>query len=212
MDHTVMTEPVTSESSSRCEVLIVYMSEAEEWAVYLQNVLRFSRKFNDKSVVLHLLQASTALREREQALVRASSSIVLLMSAAFLDLQDNPEVLKTYQKVFCPPNKMVLLFCGVSESEMLEEHFQHWHAWRKLYSDDDPALYVSTVLESISDAAVGELEVETEYDASVTETGAELGDEPEPGAELWEEPEPGAELGDEPEPGAELWEEPEPGA
>uniref|UniRef100_A0A0E9TRU3 PIK3AP1 Toll/interleukin-1 receptor domain-containing protein n=1 Tax=Anguilla anguilla TaxID=7936 RepID=A0A0E9TRU3_ANGAN len=46
---------------------------------------------------------------------------------------------------------MVLLFCGVSENEMLEEHFQHWHAWRKLYSDDDPAVYVSTVLESISD-------------------------------------------------------------
>ncbi|KAJ8360027.1 hypothetical protein SKAU_G00165520 [Synaphobranchus kaupii] len=171
-----MTESVASASTSPCEVRIVYMSEAEEWAVYLQNVLRSARKFENTSVIL--FPVSTALQECEQELVRASSSIVLLMSATFLYLQDDPEVLKTYQKLFHPPNKMVLLFCGVSESDMPEEYFQHWHGWRKLYTDDDPAVYISTVLDSISD--VGVSVAVAECDRGVTETEKLPEPEPEP--------------------------------
>lgn len=141
---------VASASFSHSEVRIVYMTEAEEWAVYLQNVLRTSRRLSEKCVVLHALQERAALPEKEQQRVRASSCVVLLMSATFLDLQENPEALKTYQKVFYPPNKMVLFFCGVCESEMPEECFQDWRAWRKLYVDDDPAVYTSTVLDSIT--------------------------------------------------------------
>ncbi|KAJ8248163.1 hypothetical protein GJAV_G00239000 [Gymnothorax javanicus] len=150
-----MSETVTSASSGPCEVRIVYMSEAEEWAVYLQNVLRSSRKFRSKSVVLHPLHEGAALQDYEQELFRVSGSIVLLMSAAVLD-SGSPEVLAAYQKAFHPPNKMVLLFCGVSENEMSGEYFQHWHAWRKLYADDEPARYISIVLDSINNASVSE--------------------------------------------------------
>ncbi|XP_048864527.1 phosphoinositide 3-kinase adapter protein 1 isoform X2 [Brienomyrus brachyistius] len=156
------------------QVLIVYTSEAEEWATYLQNVLSSSQKFSDESVLLYPVTADFSLEEDEFAIFNASRCIVLLLSMEFLDMQSNPGVLETYKKVFHPPSKMVLFFCGVSESELLNEHFGHWHTWRKLYPDDDPAIYISTVLESISDGdddrTTNETETETaEYTTQMAE-------------------------------------------
>ncbi|XP_061084536.1 phosphoinositide 3-kinase adapter protein 1 isoform X2 [Conger conger] len=180
-----MTEPAASASSSPCEVRILYTGEAEDWAFYLREVLRSSGRLSQEAVVLHPLSSAT-LQQHEQELVRESGSVVLLLSAAFVDFLRDPEVLATYQDIFHPPSKMVLLFCGVSENEVLEEPFQRWHSWRKLFTDDDPAQYISTVMDALSDrssepeaerdGAVAEAEAETE-----TETETALEPEPETG-------------------------------
>ncbi|KAI1894714.1 hypothetical protein AGOR_G00118590 [Albula goreensis] len=154
-----MTESVTSPP---CKVRIVYMGEADEWAVYLKNVLNSSRMFPKSSVVLHLLQPSMILQEEEHEQVRSSTCIVLLMSAAFLDLQYNPEVLGTYREVFYPPHKMVLLFCGVCEDELPRDYFQHWQLWRKMYVEDEPSVYISTILDTISGVENSKAEDENE--------------------------------------------------
>ncbi|XP_036402818.1 phosphoinositide 3-kinase adapter protein 1 [Megalops cyprinoides] len=146
-----MTESVASACRVQCEVLIVHLTEAEEWAKYLQNVLKSSRRFPKKSIVLHVLDPSSALLWQESAAFTGSKCIVLMLSMGFLHLQDDSEVWKTFQRAFHPPNKMVLLFCGVSDCDIPEEFFESWHMWRKLYADDDPAMYISTVQDVISE-------------------------------------------------------------
>ncbi|KAG7462777.1 hypothetical protein MATL_G00188370 [Megalops atlanticus] len=146
-----MTESVASACRVQCEVLIVHLTEAEEWAKYLQNVLKSSRRFPKKSIVLHALDPSSALLWQESAVFNGSKCIVLMLSMGFLDLQDNSEVWKTFQRAFHPPDKMVLLFCGVSDWDIPEQFCESWHMWRKLYADDDPAVYISTIQDVISE-------------------------------------------------------------
>ncbi|XP_023697806.1 phosphoinositide 3-kinase adapter protein 1 [Paramormyrops kingsleyae] len=168
------------------QVLIVYTRDAEEWATYLQSVLSSSQKFPAKSILLYPVTADVSLQEDEFAIFNASRCIVLLLSTEFLDMQCNPGVLEIYKKVFRPPNKMVLLFCGVSESDLLNEHFGHWHFWRKLYPDDDPAIYISTVLESISDGDDDVTTNETETAENTTQMTQREEGEGEPSVSILE--------------------------
>ena len=64
----------------------------------------------------------------------------------------DPELQAALQRLLHPPHKVVALLCGVSEDDVATECFEDWSSWRKLYAEDEPALYVSTVLESISDS------------------------------------------------------------
>ncbi|KPP76546.1 phosphoinositide 3-kinase adapter protein 1-like, partial [Scleropages formosus] len=144
---------VSSATPSTSEVLIVHTSEAEEWAKYLQHVLRSSQMIPKNLIHLYPVYDTASLQEDDYDVFNCSRCIVLLLSMAFLDMQNNPEVLEVLKRLFYPPNKMVLFFCGVSESEMLSNYFEDWKKWRKLYPDDDPAIYISTILESLSDDA-----------------------------------------------------------
>ncbi|XP_018593616.2 phosphoinositide 3-kinase adapter protein 1 isoform X1 [Scleropages formosus] len=147
----VSKSPFSSATPSTSEVLIVHTSEAEEWAKYLQHVLRSSQMIPKNLIHLYPVYDTASLQEDDYDVFNCSRCIVLLLSMAFLDMQNNPEVLEVLKRLFYPPNKMVLFFCGVSESEMLSNYFEDWKKWRKLYPDDDPAIYISTILESLSD-------------------------------------------------------------
>ena len=77
---------------------------------------------------------------------------MLLITGAILDMLCDPELQAALQRLLHPPHKVVALLCGVSEDDVATECFEDWSSWRKLYAEDEPALYVSTVLESISDS------------------------------------------------------------
>nr|XP_015203120.1 PREDICTED: phosphoinositide 3-kinase adapter protein 1 isoform X1 [Lepisosteus oculatus] len=164
-----------------CEVLIVHTDEAEEWAKYLQNVFISSRKFSKKSVFLKQVEKNTPLGQSEMDDFHKSKCILLLLSMQFLENLYIPIVLETFLKVLHPPSKMVLLFCGVTESEGLEQFFSDWQKWKRLYPEDETTTYISTVLQTISEDSgcdsVTDSEAESEVN-HVLDKKAEQKDEP----------------------------------
>lgn len=77
---------------------------------------------------------------------------MLLFTGALLDMLCDPELLGGLQSLLYPPHRVVALLCGVSDDNILTETFEDWPSWRKIHAEDEPALYISTVLESITDS------------------------------------------------------------
>ncbi|XP_071337471.1 phosphoinositide 3-kinase adapter protein 1 isoform X2 [Trachinotus anak] len=135
-----MEEPVSSTeagstSNSAHELLILHAAEAQEWAAYLQKILKSSRK-------LH----------------KSCKCIVLLLTASFLDMLSDPHLQGALHRLLYPPHRAVVLLCGVSEDDVPTECFEDWQSWRKLHADDEPAVYISTIVESIADSRQAEAE------------------------------------------------------
>lgn len=133
-----------------CSVLIVYTSEAQDWASYLKLILEASHHFPQDSILFYLVDEHS-VQDEDYSLFSTSQCILLLLSVAFLDIQSEPAVRNTLKKFLYPPSKIVAFLCGVSESDGLIDYFEHWNSWKKLDSDDEPALYVSTVCDVIEE-------------------------------------------------------------
>lgn len=132
-----------------CEVLVVYTSEASEWAEYLQQILATSCNFLEGSVILY--DVNEQICQKNYGLFGSSKCIMLLLSTAFLEMQHDPDLQDTFRDLLQPPHKVVAFLCGVSERQVSSDYFEHWEHWRKLNSEDEPSVYVSTVLECIDD-------------------------------------------------------------
>ncbi|XP_046886004.1 phosphoinositide 3-kinase adapter protein 1 [Hypomesus transpacificus] len=150
------------ESPPNCEILIVHTAEAEEWAIYLQRILKSSRKFLRKSIVLYTVGPADYLHGYNFEHFHGSKCIVPLLTLPFLDLLCDPEVLGPFQRLLHQPHRVVALLCGVLEEDVSICNFEHWRSWRKLYTEDEPALYISTILEAISDSKREEADSEIE--------------------------------------------------
>ncbi|KAG5266960.1 hypothetical protein AALO_G00238220 [Alosa alosa] len=150
------------------EVAILYTGEAAEWASYLQIIFQTSRQFPKNSVALHLVDSETPLEDLDTRALSDAKCILLLLSAVFLDIQSEPEVYETFQKLLCPPHTVVVFLCGVTEEDVSSDYFEHWDSWNKLNADDEPAVYVHTLLEAIANASkdtAPEQETEDEWPA-----------------------------------------------
>ncbi|XP_062375492.1 phosphoinositide 3-kinase adapter protein 1 [Sardina pilchardus] len=135
------------------EVAILYTGEAAEWANYLQVIFQSSRQFPKNSVVLHLVDSEAPLEDLDSRALSDVRCILLLLSAVFLDIQSEPEVYETFQNLLCSPHTVVVFLCGVSEEDVSSDYFEHWDSWKKLTADDEPQVYVRTVLEAITNAS-----------------------------------------------------------
>ncbi|KAM3862998.1 phosphoinositide 3-kinase adapter protein 1 [Diretmus argenteus] len=154
-----------SKSPSRCELLILHTAEAQEWASYLQKTLRSSRKFSKRSISLYAVDLADRLQEYNFDYFHSCKCIVLLLTAVFMDILGDPELQQALQRLLHPPHRVVALLCGVTEDDMPTGSFDHWPNWRKLYAQDEPALYISTILESMADSSREE-EAELKSEAS----------------------------------------------
>ncbi|XP_041124856.1 phosphoinositide 3-kinase adapter protein 1-like isoform X2 [Polyodon spathula] len=149
------------------EVLIVYTKDAAEWSIYLQNVLVSCKQFSKKSVLLYEVESHTPVAQQDLIIFQNSRCIILLLSGELLDVLGSFEVLESFQNVLQPPSKMVMLFCGVTETEMLSECFQDWHQWKQLSPEDEPMTYISVVRQAVSEGcdSVTDSEAEAEDEA-----------------------------------------------
>ncbi|XP_051231942.1 phosphoinositide 3-kinase adapter protein 1 isoform X2 [Dicentrarchus labrax] len=166
------TELANPDSFSADELLILHTPDAQEWATYLQQILNCSQQFCKSSILLHAVSPDDQLHGYNFEYFQSCKCIVLLLSGALLDMLCDHELLGALQTLLYPPHRVVALLCGVSEEDILMESFEDWPSWRKLSAEDEPAVYVSTILESISDS----VQVEAEYESEVTaaETAEEL--------------------------------------
>ncbi|XP_074532213.1 phosphoinositide 3-kinase adapter protein 1 [Halichoeres trimaculatus] len=149
-----MEEPVRRSDSanpgpvSEREILILHTVDAEEWAMYLQQILR---KIQGCSILLYSVSSSVELTGHQFEYFQSCKCVLLLLTGVFLDMLCDPELKAALQGLLHPPHRVVVLLCGVSEDQVLSETFEDWPMWRKISAEDEPAVYVSTVLESIND-------------------------------------------------------------
>ncbi|KAK1791854.1 hypothetical protein P4O66_013840 [Electrophorus voltai] len=137
-----------------CDVLIVHTSETQDWATYLEVILDASQHFPQGSISFYLADGDNSVRDDDYSVFRSSKCILLLLSVAFLDMQSEPEVRDMYERLLHPPCKIIAFLCGVSENDGLVDYFEYWTSWRKLDSEDEPSVYISTVLEVIAEENV----------------------------------------------------------
>lgn len=138
-----------SASLSTHELLILHTAEAQEWASYLQHILKSSRKFRKRSILLYAVGPADQLHGYNFDYFHSCKCIVLLLTGAFMDMLYEPELQGALQRLLHPPHRVVALLCGVSEDDILMDSFEDWPLWRKLSAEDAPAVYVTTILESI---------------------------------------------------------------
>ncbi|XP_076025411.1 phosphoinositide 3-kinase adapter protein 1 [Genypterus blacodes] len=176
MEEVVSTsESATSESLSAHELLILHTAEAQEWATYLQSILKSSRKFRKRSILLYSVGPADQLHGYDFNCFQSCKCIVLLLTGAFLEILCDPELQGSLQRLLHPPHRVVALLCGISEDDALVGNFEDWPSWRKLCAEDEPALYISTIMKSINDSEhrhkseVRPVEAEGESEAAVVE-------------------------------------------
>uniref|UniRef100_A0A3B3V881 Phosphoinositide-3-kinase adaptor protein 1 n=1 Tax=Poecilia latipinna TaxID=48699 RepID=A0A3B3V881_9TELE len=141
-------------TSSGCYgvLLILHTEEAQEWAAYLQQILKSSKHFRRGSVLLYAVSSADQLHGYNFEDFQRCKCIVVLLTGFFLDILYDPDLHGALHRLLYPPHRVVALLCGVAEADMNMEYFEDWPSWRKLYADDEPGVYVSTVLESIADS------------------------------------------------------------
>nr|XP_020459645.1 phosphoinositide 3-kinase adapter protein 1 isoform X2 [Monopterus albus] len=140
-----------SESLSVYELVILHTPEAQEWATYLQLILKSSQNLHKSSVLLHAIGPADQLHENDSDRFQNCKCIVLLLTGAFLDILCDIELQEALHRLLYPPHRVVVLLCGVSEDDIHTETFEDWQSWRKLYADEEPSIYIATILESITD-------------------------------------------------------------
>nr|XP_033799140.1 phosphoinositide 3-kinase adapter protein 1 isoform X2 [Geotrypetes seraphini] len=134
-----------------CDVLIVYGSDGEEWNQYLHELFLSSHHTEDLRVMACGVTSHTPVHPREHRLFLNSRCIIVLLSVELLNTFYSPAVLESLCKALHPPHKVLLLFCGVSESTDLSEFFQDWTSWKHLSSEDRPEAYIAAVSETIAE-------------------------------------------------------------
>lgn len=152
--------PADPETACTYELLILYTLEAHEWAAYLQQILKSSKKFRKKSILLYAVSPEDQLHGYNFDCFQSCKCIVVLLTGAFLENLIEPELQGALLRLLCPPHRVVALLCGIPDDLVLTERFADWPYWRKLYADDEPPVYVSTVLESVNESWKREAEDE----------------------------------------------------
>ncbi|XP_034754539.1 phosphoinositide 3-kinase adapter protein 1 isoform X1 [Etheostoma cragini] len=158
-----MEEPISSiESVSAHELLILHTAEAKEWAAYLQQILKSSQNFCKSSILLYAVNPDDQLYGCDFEYFQSCKCTVVLLTGEILNMLCDPELQGALERLLYPPHRVVALLFSLPEDDILTEYFKDWPSWRKLYADDDPAVYISTILESITDSAQIEAEHKSE--------------------------------------------------
>uniref|UniRef100_A0A667YDM1 Phosphoinositide-3-kinase adaptor protein 1 n=1 Tax=Myripristis murdjan TaxID=586833 RepID=A0A667YDM1_9TELE len=136
-----------------------------------QRILKSSHKFPKRSILLYAVGLADQLHGYNFEYFHSSKCIVLLLTGAFLDILGDPELRDALQRLLHPPHRVVVLLCGLSEDDVQPGIFEHWTSWRKVYADDEPAVYIATILESIAEKTALQ---HNENESTESSTGEEM--------------------------------------
>jgi len=138
-----------TDSSSRCDLLILHTPEAQEWAEYIDRVVKPS--LCGRSLLSYALSYQDRLPCSDHERFQRSECVLLLLTSSLLELLSDETLHGALKRLLQPPRSVVALLCGVSEEDVPAETFRHWAGWRKLHADDEPDVYISTILEAMAD-------------------------------------------------------------
>lgn len=135
----------------RCDILLFYSPDAEEWCQYLQDLFLSSRQVRSQKTLTYRLGPRTSFSADDLSFFLSTRCIVVLLSAELVQHFCQPALLPLLQRAFHPPHRMVRLLCGVQDSEEFLDFFPDWAHWQELTCDDEPETYVAAVKKVISE-------------------------------------------------------------
>nr|XP_047922353.1 B-cell scaffold protein with ankyrin repeats isoform X4 [Anser cygnoides] len=123
------------------DILVIYEQEAEEWAVYLKSL--FGHILNEEGVLLYNLE-TLSFKHLESFSLHCYKCKLLILSCGLLKCL-NQERCCFLEYVLQPPDDVVILLCGVENSEILYEVLTLGGRIREISTDQEPEEYLSIV-------------------------------------------------------------------
>ncbi|NXO56762.1 BANK1 protein, partial [Aramus guarauna] len=123
------------------DILVIYEQEAEEWALYLKAL--FGHIVNEGGILLYNLEASS-FKHHELFSLPCYKCKVLILSCGLLNSLNRK---RSYflEQVLKPADNVVILLCGVENSEILYEILTLNGGSKEISTDQEPEEYLSVV-------------------------------------------------------------------
>ncbi|XP_042664332.1 B-cell scaffold protein with ankyrin repeats isoform X4 [Tyto alba] len=123
------------------DILVIYEKEAEEWALYLKSL--FGHVVNEGGILLYNLKTST-FKHQELFSLPCYKCKVLILSCGLLNCLNRK---RSYflEQVLKPLDNVVILLCGVENSEILSEILTLDGSSKEISTDQEPEEYLSVV-------------------------------------------------------------------
>ncbi|KFQ17365.1 B-cell scaffold protein with ankyrin repeats, partial [Merops nubicus] len=123
------------------DILVIYGQEAEEWALYLKSL--FGHIVNEGGILLYNLEASS-FKHQELFSLPCYKCKLLILSCGLLNCLNRK---RSYflEQVLKPPDNVVILRCGVENSEILYEILALDGGSKEISTDQEPEEYLSVV-------------------------------------------------------------------
>uniref|UniRef100_A0A8C3JDC6 B-cell scaffold protein with ankyrin repeats n=1 Tax=Calidris pygmaea TaxID=425635 RepID=A0A8C3JDC6_9CHAR len=141
---------------------IIYEQEAEEWALYLKSL--FGHIVNEGGILLYNLE-TLSFKHRELFSLSCYKCKILILSCGLLNCLNRK---RSYflEQVLKPSDNVVILLCGVENSEILHEILTLDGGSKEISTDQEPEEYLSVVTGIIQ---AGNLKMKTLYDFLTSE-------------------------------------------
>ncbi|XP_004174926.5 B-cell scaffold protein with ankyrin repeats [Taeniopygia guttata] len=127
------------------DILVIYEQEAEEWALYLKSL--FGLIVNKEGILLYNLENSS-FKHQELLCLLSYKCKLLILSCGLLNCLNEK---RSYflEQVLKPLDNVVILLCGVENSEILHEILTLDGGSKEISTDQKPEEYISVVKEII---------------------------------------------------------------
>ncbi|XP_067409946.1 B-cell scaffold protein with ankyrin repeats [Emydura macquarii macquarii] len=123
------------------DILVIYEKEAEEWALYLKSLLKHIIK--EEGILLYNLETSS-IQHLESLSLSCYRCKLLILSIGLLKCL-NQKRIYFLDRVLDPPGRVVILLCGVENSDILYEILTLDQRSQEISTDQDPEEYLSIV-------------------------------------------------------------------
>ncbi|XP_030420471.1 B-cell scaffold protein with ankyrin repeats isoform X1 [Gopherus evgoodei] len=132
---------MTSPSENTKDILVIYEEEAEEWALYLKSL--FKHIVKEEGILLYNLE-TLSFQHLESHSLSCYRCKLLILSNGLLKCLDQK---RRYflVRVLEPPARVVILLCGVENSDVLHEILTLDQRSQEISTDQDPEEYLSIV-------------------------------------------------------------------
>ncbi|KAI1238515.1 B-cell scaffold protein with ankyrin repeats [Lamprotornis superbus] len=123
------------------DILVIYEQEAEEWALYLKSL--FGLIVNKEGILLYDLENSS-FKHQELLCLPSYKCKLLILSCGLLNCLNQK---RSYflEQVLKPLDNVVILLCGVENSEILYEILTLAGVGKEISTDQKPEEYISVV-------------------------------------------------------------------
>uniref|UniRef100_A0A8C8AG76 B-cell scaffold protein with ankyrin repeats n=1 Tax=Otus sunia TaxID=257818 RepID=A0A8C8AG76_9STRI len=123
------------------DILVIYEQEAEEWALYLKSL--FGHVVNEGGILLYNLKTSS-FKHQELFSLPCYKCKLLILSCGLLNCLNQK---RSYflEQVLKPSNNVVILLCGVENSEIFYEIVTLDEGSKEISTDQEPEEYLSVV-------------------------------------------------------------------
>uniref|UniRef100_A0A8C0EX46 B-cell scaffold protein with ankyrin repeats n=1 Tax=Bubo bubo TaxID=30461 RepID=A0A8C0EX46_BUBBB len=123
------------------DILVIYEQEAEEWALYLKSL--FGHVVNEGGILLYNLKTSS-FKHQELFSLPCYKCKLLILSCGLLNCLNQK---RSYflEQVLKPSNNVVILLCGVENSEILYDIVTLDEGSKEISTDQEPEEYLSVV-------------------------------------------------------------------